>query len=95
MIAKPFLKWAGGKGQLLSQLDAHLPVGLEDRKFTYVEPFVGGGAMLFHMLQKFPNIQKVVINDINPYLVTAYKVIKDNPNELIERLSAFERQYFE
>lgn len=95
MIAKPFLKWAGGKGQLLSQLDAHLPVGLEDRKFTYVEPFVGGGAMLFHMLQKFPNIQKVVINDINPYLVTAYRVIKDNPNELIERLSAFERQYFE
>ena len=49
--AKPFLKWAGGKGQLLSQLDEYLPVGLEDRKFTYIEPFVGGGAMLFHMLQ--------------------------------------------
>ena len=78
MIAKPFLKWAGGKGQLLSQLDTHLPVGLENRKFTYVEPFVGGGAMLFHMLQKFPNIHKVVINDINPYLVTAYRTKTTN-----------------
>lgn len=92
--AKPFLKWAGGKGQLLSQLDELLPVGLEDRSFTYIEPFVGGGAMLFHMLQKFPNISKVVINDINPYLVTAYRVVKDNPDELIERLATIERQYF-
>lgn len=47
--AKPFLKWAGGKGQLLSQLDELLPIGLEEREFTYIEPFVGGGAMLFHM----------------------------------------------
>lgn len=92
--AKPFLKWAGGKGQLISQLDAFLPAGLGDREFTYVEPFVGGGAMLFHMLQKFPQITKVVFNDINPHLVTAYRVIKDKPNELIEQLSAIEKQYF-
>lgn len=94
-IAKPFLKWAGGKGQLLSQLDKYLPVQLEERQFTYIEPFVGGGAMLFHMLQKFPNITKVVINDINPYLITAYRIIKDNPKELIERLADLERLYFE
>lgn len=68
--AKPFLKWAGGKGQLLPQLDALLPNGLDERELTYIEPFVGGGAMLFHMLQKFSNITKVVINDINPYLTT-------------------------
>lgn len=91
---KPFLKWAGGKGQLLSQLNELLPAGVYDRDFTYIEPFVGGGAMLFHMLQCFPNIRRVVINDINPYLVTAYRTIKDSPNELIERLSALERQYF-
>ena len=91
---KPFVKWAGGKGQLLPQLDKCLPVGLENREFTYVEPFVGGGAMLFHMLQKFPKIGKVVINDINPYLVTAYRTIKNRPDELIERLSFFESQYF-
>ena len=92
--AKPFLKWAGGKGQLLSQLNDLLPAGVYERDFTYIEPFVGGGAMLFHVLQKFPNIRKVVINDINPYLVTAYRIIKDNPDELIARLSVLERQYF-
>jgi len=91
---KPFLKWAGGKGQLLSQLDKHLPFGLGNKAFTYVEPFVGGGAMLFYMLQKFPNIRKVVINDINPYLMTAYRVIKEHPHELIKRLSELEQQYF-
>ena len=92
--AKPFLKWAGGKGQLLSQLNELLPAGVYERDFTYIEPFVGGGAMLFHMLQKFPNIRRVVVNDINPYLVTAYRIIKDNPNELIKRLSVLEHQYF-
>ena len=56
--AKPFLKWAGGKGQVLSQLDEHLPDELQGQEFTYIEPFVGGGAMLFHMLRKFPNITR-------------------------------------
>ena len=93
-ISKPFIKWAGGKGQLLSQLDEYLPQILSEREFTYIEPFVGGGAMLFHMLQKYPNIERVIINDINPYLTTAYRVVKDEPNELIERLSVLEREYF-
>ena len=92
--AKPFLKWAGGKGQLLSQLDKHLPDNLHGQRFTYIEPFVGGGAMLFHMLRKFPNIIYAVINDINPHLVTAYRVIKEQPEELIRRLSALEQDYF-
>lgn len=92
--AKPFLKWAGGKGQLLSQLDQHLTAELTQQQFTYIEPFVGGGAMLFHMLQKFPSITYAVINDINPYLVTAYHVIKDKPDELISRLSELERDYY-
>ena len=90
---KPFLKWAGGKGQLLSQLYEHLPADLHKQAFTYIEPFVGGGAMLFYMLRKFPNINHAVINDINPHLVTAYRVIKDLPNELIHRLSALENDY--
>ena len=45
-VVKPFLKWAGGKGQLLTQLDDYLPQQLDGRPFTYVESFVGGGAML-------------------------------------------------
>lgn len=92
--AKPFIKWAGGKGQLLSQIDEHLPPQLDGRPFTYVEPFVGGGAMLFHMLTKHPEIRRAVINDINAHLVTAYRVIKERPQELIERLSGIEHQYF-
>jgi len=91
--AKPFLKWAGGKGQLLSQLDEHLPSYLQRQEFTYIEPFVGGGAMLFHMLRKFSNIIHAVINDINPHLVTAFRVIKQQPDELIRRLSVVEHDY--
>ena len=91
--AKPFLKWAGGKGQLLSQLEQHLPEELKEQEFTYIESFVGGGAMLFYMLQRFPNIKRAVINDINTYLITAYRVIKDSSNELIERLAELEKRY--
>lgn len=79
---------------MLSQLDGYLPKQLDGRPFTYVEPFVGGGAMLFHMLKKHPEIKRAVINDINPHLVTAYRVVKEQPYELIERLSTLEHQYY-
>ena len=92
-IAKPFLKWAGGKGQLLPQHETALPQELFDDSFTYVESFVGGGAMLFFMLQTFPNIARVVINDINENLTAAYKVIKDEPEGLIYRLKHIEQMY--
>lgn len=92
--AKPFLKWAGGKSQLLPQLESYLPTQLDGRPFTYIEPFVGGGAMLFFMLKKHPEIKRAVINDINPHLIKAYRTIKDRPKELIERLSALEQQYY-
>ena len=91
--AKPFLKWAGGKGQLLPQFEMALPYELYDNPFTYIEPFVGGGAMLFFMLQKFPNIKRTVINDINPNLTGAYKSIKDDPKGLICLLKSIEKQY--
>ena len=93
VYAKPFLKWAGGKGQLLSQLDDHLPSQLDGRPFTYIEPFVGGGAMLFHMLQTHPEIHRAVINDINPHLSLAYNVVKERPGELVDSLMAIEKEY--
>ena len=93
MKAKPFIKWAGGKGQLLSQLEEHLPKQLYDENFTYIEPFVGGGAMLFFMLQKFPNIKRVIINDINQNLTEAYINIKENAEGLVYRLKHIEQQY--
>ena len=91
--AKPFLKWAGGKGQLLSQLSAHLPQCISNEPFTYVEPFVGGGAMLFYMLQRFGNIKKAVINDVNEDLILAYRTIRDDVEPLIVRLAEMEKEY--
>ena len=88
---KPFVKWAGGKGRLLEQLDANLPQFLYTvSDVCYVEPFVGGGAMLFHMLYKFPNISNVVINDINEELISCYRIIKNNPQSLISLLKKIE-----
>lgn len=85
--AKPFLKWAGGKTQLLSTIDSFLPESFRRKEdVTYIEPFVGGGAMLFYMLQKYPNIKRAVINDINPRLIKTYTVIRDNPCALIGTL---------
>lgn len=92
--ARPFLKWAGGKTQLLPVMDAFLPEAFKrERDVTYIEPFVGGGAMLFHMLQTYPNIRRAVINDINPHLAKAYTVIRDLPHALIDRLKELQDQY--
>ena len=93
--AKPFIKWVGGKSQLIEQLDALLPADFDNWKnITYIEPFVGGGAMLFYMLQRYPNIQHAIINDINPDLATCYRTVRDNPSQLIESLRDIESAYF-
>ena len=93
--AKPFIKWVGGKGQLIEQLEALLPADFTEREnVTYIEPFVGGGAMLFYMLQTYPNIKSAVINDINPDLTLCYQVVRDNPYELIKSLKAIQSEYY-
>ena len=92
--AKPFIKWVGGKSQLIDQLDMQLPADFGNwANVTYIEPFVGGGAMLFYMLQRYPNIEHAVINDINPDLVTCYRTVRDNPKQLIESLADIEMAY--
>ena len=92
---KPFVKWAGGKGQLLEQLDTLLPTNLTTRKgLVYVEPFVGGGDMLFHMLAKYPNIERAVINDLNDNLITCYRIIKSNPEKLIAELGRLQDEFW-
>ncbi len=93
-LARPFVKWVGGKGQLIQQLKQNLPIELYNQRFTYIEPFVGGGAMLFFMLQKFPNIKRVIINDINSNLTDTYKTIKEEAEELVYRLRHLEQQYY-
>lgn len=92
--ARPFLKWAGGKTQLLPTIDSFLPESFGRAKdITYIEPFVGGGAMLFFMLQKYPNIKKAIINDINPHLINTYTIIRDNPHSLIDSLKELQEKF--
>ena len=90
--AKPFLKWAGGKSQLITEIERLFPFSPADR-FTYVEPFVGGGAVLFWALNQFPGIERAVINDVNSDLVETYTVIADSAEELIELLAGWEKDY--
>lgn len=92
-MAKPFLKWAGGKTQLLNDIELILPKNLVKTNFTYIEPFVGSGAVLFWMLNNFPNIKKAVINDINTDLINTYKIIADKPNELISILEILQTEF--
>lgn len=82
-LIRPFLKWAGGKRQLLPVITANLPKEYN----VYYEPFIGAGALLFYLQPK-----KAVINDINSELINCYKVIKDSLSELIEDLKTHENE---
>jgi DNA adenine methylase len=91
--AKPFLKWAGGKTQLIPEIEKNLPYSAIEKKFTYVEPFVGSGAVLFWVLSEFTQLGKAVINDINEDLINTYKTIKSYPEELISILEILQGEY--
>jgi DNA adenine methylase len=92
-IAKPFLKWAGGKTQLITEIEKSLPYEIANSKFTYIEPFVGSGAVLFWILNHFPKLEKAVINDINSDLINTYRVIASKPSELISILRVLQNEY--
>lgn len=88
---KPFLKWAGGKGQLLSEIEKYYP--FETGSITkYAEPFVGGGAVLFDILSKF-DLEDVYISDINSALINTYLIIRDNIDDLIEMLYGMQNDF--
>lgn len=91
--AKPFLKWVGGKTQLIDQLDSYVPSGLQDGTIdTYIEPFVGGGSFFFHIAQKYP-VKRLIIADSNQDLILAYWTIKERASDLIERLQSMKAKY--
>lgn len=92
--ARPFIKWVGGKTQLLTEIRKLLPRDFASRQHvTYVEPFVGGGAVMFWILQAYPNIERAVINDINQELICTYHVIKENVEDLITELAYIQDEY--
>lgn len=94
-LGKPFLKWAGGKRQLINDIYKHLPADFHLwKEVVYIEPFVGGGAVLFFLLNNFPNIKQAIINDINPRLINLYRVIQSHVEELIVALEYIEQAYF-
>ena len=84
-MIRPFVKWAGGKRQLLHEIERRLPYTWN----TYYEPFVGGGALLVN-LQNEERISKAVISDLNSELINLYNVVKKNPHTLIDALSCKE-----
>jgi len=92
--AKPFLKWAGGKTQLLDAFNSRLPKNiLQTREIdSYIEPFLGGGAMFFFLKRNF-DIKKSFLFDVNKELIVGYKTIKNSPKELIDKLCSFEEFY--
>ena len=90
---KPFVKWAGGKSGLLNQIDNYLPKELKNGKIDcYIEPFVGGGAVLIDILQRF-EVKKVYAFDINQELINAYQVIKNDVDELVTILNILQKEY--
>ena len=88
-LVAPFLKWVGGKRQLMPSIVEHLPENIKDYK--YIEPFIGGGAVFFNLQPK-----NAIINDYNEELINVYQVIKDNLDELIIDLKKHknEAEYF-
>ena len=91
--AKPFLKWAGGKGQLLPQIGRHLPAGLWEGSLSkYAEPFIGGGAVFF-LISNYFDIREFFISDMNADLVLAYRTIQQQVESLIERLEYIQGQF--
>ena len=89
-MCKPFVKWAGGKSQLLNEIRNKYPANIE----KYCEPFVGGGAVLFDVLEKF-HPKEVLINDINFELINTYNQIKNNIDELIKKLNKYQKDYID
>lgn len=82
---KPFVKWVGGKSQLIDELEKMLPTDDEKVLTKYCEPMVGGGALFFNILSKY-DFEQLYISDINAELINAYQVIKNNVDILIEKL---------
>ena len=87
-----FVKWAGGKSQLIPELESRFPVGFGKEIKKYAEPFVGGGALLFFVLSKY-DLEEVYINDINSELICTYKTIRDDVELLIDKLEQYQSDF--
>ncbi|MEA2104601.1 MAG: Dam family site-specific DNA-(adenine-N6)-methyltransferase [Candidatus Cloacimonadota bacterium] len=92
--ARPFLKWAGGKTQLLENLEKQLPIEIKKTKKIkyYVEPFIGGGAFFFYLKNNY-EIENAFISDINKEIIVGYQTIQKKPNKLVDALWKMQKEY--
>ena len=88
---KPFLKWAGGKSQILSEIEKYYPF-TNGTINKYAEPFVGGGAVLFDILNKY-HLKEIYISDINAELINTYHIIRDNIDSMLHILSIIQNEF--
>lgn len=84
----PFVKWVGGKRQFIKYIDEIIPNSFNN----YHEPFVGGGAVFFHLLKNGKITKKAFINDLNERLIMTYEEVRDNPNKLMKSLTEYEKK---
>jgi DNA adenine methylase len=92
--AKPFIKWVGGKTQLLPQFQAYYPPQLAQGQIRrYIEPFLGGGAVFFDLAQRYM-LEEIYLSDINPELVLSYHVVQKDPDKLLEHLEKLRQTYW-
>lgn len=92
-MGKPIIKWAGGKTQLLSIIDAQIPDQLKQGSLTtYIEPFFGGGAVFFNLVEKY-RFKRSILIDVNPELIALYTVIKEDVEKLIGLLETLRQRY--
>ncbi|MDR2762713.1 MAG: DNA adenine methylase [Planctomycetaceae bacterium] len=90
--ARPFVKWVGGKGQLLNEIQKIYSAGLGTKWTKYAEPFVGGGAVLFNVLNKY-YLKDVYISDLNYELIITYRIIRDSVEKLVKRLKQLQKEF--
>ena len=86
--AQPFLKWVGGKASLLRQLEEFFPHEID----RYIEPFLGGGAVFFHLKHRFPDM-RAFLRDGNKELINCYRVVRDRPEDLMRLLDEHTRAF--
>lgn len=90
---KPFVKWVGGKSQLVEQIEKMLPTDGEKVLTKYAEPMVGGGALFFSILSKY-DFEELYISDINAELINAYQAVKNDVNNLIAKLNEMQMLFY-
>jgi DNA adenine methylase len=94
MAVRPFIKWLGGKTQMIKQLESYFPAELKSGGIdTYVEPFLGGGAVFFYLIRSYPHIKHYYVSDSNIDLMDCYLAIKDHSTELLAELNKLEGRY--